>query len=93
MCLIDEINFDMNRSNQHNDRYVITMHTKNVCTNKWMQDHTKKCLQASYHDPDAKYRRSWGSFKRNKGLTQCYSCIKLGHLAKECSGGKPSCLC
>jgi hypothetical protein len=50
-------------------------------------------LQASYHDSGAQYRRSWGSFKRKRGLTLCYSCRKLGHLPKEFPGGKPSCLC
>jgi hypothetical protein len=35
----------------------------------------------------------WGSFKRKRGLTLGYSCIKPGHLAKECPGRRPSCLC
>jgi hypothetical protein len=30
MELIDERNFDMNRSDKYNDRYVIPMHRKNV---------------------------------------------------------------
>jgi hypothetical protein len=90
--LIDEIKFDMNRSDKHNDIYVIPIHRKNVWTNKWMQDPRKKFLQASYFDPDAQYRRSWGSFKRKRGLTLCYSCRKLGHIDKECPGGKPNCL-
>ena len=52
-ALIDERKFDMNKSNKHNDRYVIPMHRKNVWTNKWMQDPRKNFLQASYHDPTA----------------------------------------
>jgi hypothetical protein len=92
-ALIDERKFDMNRSDKNNDRYVIPMHRKNVWTNKWMQDPRKNFLQASYHDPSAQYRRGWGSFKRKRGLTLCYSCRKPGHLAKECPGGRPSCLC
>jgi hypothetical protein len=39
------------------------------------------------------YRKSWESFKRKRGLTLCYSCRNLGHLAKECPGRRPSCLC
>jgi hypothetical protein len=92
-ALIEERKFDMSRSDKHNDRYVIPMHRKNVWTNKWMQDPRKNFLQANYHDPGAQYRRSWGSFKRKRGLTLCYGCRKPGHLAKDCPGGKPSCLC
>jgi hypothetical protein len=92
-ALIDERKFDMSRSDKNSDKYVIPMHRKNVWTNKWMQDPRKNCLQASYHDPSAQYRRSWGSFKRKRGVTLCYSCRKPGHLAKECPGGRPSCLC
>jgi hypothetical protein len=87
-ALLDERKFDMN-----NDRYVIPMHRKNVWTNRWMQDPRKNLLQASYHDPGAQYRKSWGSFKRKRGLTLCYSCRKPGHLAKECPGGRTNCLC
>jgi hypothetical protein len=43
-ALIEENVFDMNRSDKHNDRYVIPMHRKNVWTNKWMQDPRKNCL-------------------------------------------------
>jgi hypothetical protein len=75
-ALIDEIKFDMNKYDKHNDRYVIPMHRKNVWTNKWMQDPRKNFLQVSYHDPSAQYRRGWGSFKRKRGLTLCYSCRK-----------------
>jgi hypothetical protein len=88
-ALIDERKFDMKRS----DRYVIPMHRKNVWTNKRMQDPRKKFLQASYHNPSAQYRRGWGSFKRKRGLTLRYSCRRPEHLAKECTGGIPSCLC
>jgi hypothetical protein len=88
-ALINERRLDMNRS----DRYVIPMHRKNVWTNKWMQDPRKNFLQASYHDPGAQYRRSWGTFRRKRGLTLCYSCRRPGHLAKEFPGGRPSCLC
>jgi hypothetical protein len=58
-----------------------------------MQDPWKNFLQASYHDPGVQYRKSWGSFKRKRGLTLCYSCRKLGHLAKECPSGRRNCLC
>jgi hypothetical protein len=34
-----------------------------------------------------------GQLKRKRGLTLCYSCRKLGHLDKECPGGRTSCLC
>jgi hypothetical protein len=67
-ALLDERKFDMNRSDKYSDRYVIHMHRKNVWTNKWMQDPRKIFLQDSYHDPGAQYRRSWGSFKRKRGL-------------------------
>jgi hypothetical protein len=92
-ALKDERKFDMNRFDKYNDRYVIPMHRKNVWTNKWMQDPRNNFLQASYHDPGAQYRRSWGSFKRKRGLTLCYSCRRSGHLAKEFPGGRSSCLC
>jgi hypothetical protein len=38
MALIEERRFDMSRSDKNSKRYVIPMHTKNVWTNKWMQD-------------------------------------------------------
>jgi hypothetical protein len=43
-ALIDERRFDMSRSDDKSERYVIPMHRKNVWTNKWMQDPRKKCL-------------------------------------------------
>jgi hypothetical protein len=92
-AFIDERKFDMNRSDKYNDRYVIPMHRKNVWTKKWMQDPRKKFLQASHYDPSAQYKKSWGSLKRKRGLNLCYSCKGPGHLAKECPGRKPSCLC
>jgi hypothetical protein len=51
--LIDEIRFDMNRSDKNNEICVIPMHRKNVWTNIWMQDPRKNLLQVSYHDPSA----------------------------------------
>jgi hypothetical protein len=51
--LINEIRFDMSRSDKTSEKYVIPMHRKNVWTNKCMQDPRKKCFQVSYHDPSA----------------------------------------
>jgi hypothetical protein len=90
---LDEINFDLSRSDRNNERYVIPMHRKNVWTNEWMQDPRKIFLQVSYYDPSAQYRKYWGSFKRKRGLNLCYSCRRPGHLAKEFPGRRPSCLC
>jgi hypothetical protein len=92
-ALIDERRFDMHRFDKNSEKYVIPMHRKNVWTNKWMQDPRKNYLQVSYYDPSAQYRKTWGSFKIKRGLTLYYSCRKLGHLAKECPGRRPSCLC
>jgi hypothetical protein len=82
----------MNRYDKNNERYVIHMHRKNVWTNEWMQDPRKKFLQASHYDPSVQYKKSWGSLKRKRGLTLCYSCRRPGHLAKEFPRRKPSCL-
>ena len=91
--LIDERKFDMNRPGKYSDRYVIPMHRKNVWTNKWMQDPIKSFLQASHHGNGAQYIRIWGTSKRKRGLTLCYSCKRPRHIAKECSGRRPSFLC
>jgi hypothetical protein len=87
-ALIYEKIFDMN-----NEIYVIPMHRKNAWTNKWMKDPRKNLFQVSSYDPSVQYRRSWGSFKRKRGLTLCYSCQRTGHLAKEFPSRRPSCLC
>jgi hypothetical protein len=83
----------MNRSDKNSDRYVIPMHRKNVWNNKWMQDPRKNLLQVNSYDPNAQYRRGWGSFKRKRGLTLCYHCRRPGHISKEFHGRRPSCLC
>ena len=90
---LEERRFDMSRSDRNNERYVIPMHRKNVSTKKWMQDLRKTFLQVSYYDPSAQYRKGWGSFQRKRRLTLCYNCRRLGHLAKECLGKRPSYLC
>ena len=91
-ALIDEIKFDMNRSNKYSDRYVIPMHRKNVWTNKWMQDPRICFLQASHHDPSVQSRRSWGTSKWMRGLTLCYSCRRPRHLSREFPRRRLSCL-
>jgi len=91
--LIDERRFDMSRFDKNSEIYVIPMHRKNSWTNKWMQDPRNNFLQVSYHDPSMQYRKGWGSFKKKRGLTLYYSCRRLGHIAKECPGKRPSCLC
>ena len=92
-ALIDERIFGLSRSYKNSERYVIPMHRENVWTNKWMQDPRKNFLQVSYCDPSAQYIKCWGSFKRKREATICYSCRSSGHLAKECPGRRPSCLC
>jgi hypothetical protein len=49
--LIDERRFDMTRSDNNSERYVIPMHRKNVWTNKWMQDPRNNLLQVISYDP------------------------------------------
>jgi hypothetical protein len=58
-----------------------------------MQDPRNNFLRVRYCDPSAQYTKGWGSFKRKRGLTLCYSCRRLRHLAKECPRRGPSCLC
>jgi hypothetical protein len=50
-------------------------------------------LQVQHCDPSVQYRRGWNSFKIKRGLTLCYNCRRPGHLAKECPGIGPICLC
>jgi hypothetical protein len=71
------------------------MHRKNFWTTKWMQEPRKIfCrLQVHHCDPSAQYRKGWESFKRKRGLTLCYNCRRPGHLAKECPGIGPICIC
>ena len=71
------------------------MHRNNFWTNKWMQEPRKNfCrLQVQHCDPSVQYRRGWGTFKRKRGVTLCYNYRRLGHLAKECPGTSPICLC
>jgi hypothetical protein len=40
-ALIDETRFDMSRSDNNSETYVIPTHRKNVWTEKWMQDPRK----------------------------------------------------
>jgi hypothetical protein len=86
---------DVNKFDRNRERYVIPMHRNNFWTNKWMHEPRKNfCrLQVQHCDPSAQYRKDWGSFKRKRGLTLCYNCKRLGHLAKECPGIGPICLC
>jgi hypothetical protein len=48
---LEERRLDMSRSDKNDERYVIPMHRKNVCNNKWMQDPRNIFLQVSYFDP------------------------------------------
>jgi hypothetical protein len=90
---LEEIIFDLNKSDRVSERYVIPMHRKNFRTNKWMWAPRKNFLQVHHYDPNAQYMKSWGSFKRKRGLTLCYSCRRPGHFSKECPGTGPIFLC
>jgi hypothetical protein len=92
-ALIDERRFDMNRSDENNEIYVIPMHRKNVWTDKWMQDPRNNLLQVNPYNHSVQYGRSWGSFRRKRGLNVCYSCRRPGHLAEKFPRRRPSCLC
>jgi hypothetical protein len=85
---------DLNKFDRNREKYVIPMHRKKFWTNKWMQEPRKNfCrLQVQQCDPNAQYRKDWGSFKRKRGLTLCYNCRRSRHLAKECPGIGPICL-
>ena len=58
-----------------------------------MQDPRKNFLQVSYYDPSVQYRKGWGSFQRKRRLTLFYNCRRLRHIAKECPGKRPGCIC
>jgi hypothetical protein len=90
---LEERIFDMNKSDRNNERYVIPMHRKNFWTNKWMQDPRKNIFHIHHCDPNAQYKKGWGSFKRKRGLTLCYSYRRPRQLAKEFPGTGPICLC
>jgi hypothetical protein len=50
-------------------------------------------LKIQQYDPSAQCRRSWGTFKRKRGLALCYNCRRPRHLAKECPCAGPIFLC
>jgi hypothetical protein len=79
-----EERLDLNKFDRNREIYVIPMHRKNFWTNKSMQELRKNfCRMWVHHcDPSAQYRKGWGSLKINRGLTLCYNCRRLGHLAK-----------
>jgi hypothetical protein len=58
-----------------------------------MQDPRNNFLQVHHYDTNAQYRKGWGSFKRKRGFTLCYSCKRPSHLAKECPSKGPIFLC
>jgi hypothetical protein len=86
---------DLNKFDKNREIYVFPMHRNNFWTNKWTQEPRKNLcrLQVQHCDPSAQYKRGRGSFKRKRGLTMCYNCRRLEHLAKECPGTYPICLC
>jgi hypothetical protein len=86
---------DLSKSNRNEEIYVIPMHRENFWTNKWMQEPRKNfCrLQVQHCDPSVQYKRGWGTFKAKRGVTLCYNCRRLRHIAKECPSIGPICLC
>jgi hypothetical protein len=92
---LEERKFHLNKFDRVSERYVIPMHRNNFWTNKWMQDPKKNIcrLQVHHCDPSVRYIKGWGSFKIKRGLPLCYSCRRPRHLAKECPGVGPTCLC
>jgi hypothetical protein len=90
---LEEKRYDINRSDKNSERNVIPMHINNFWTNKWMQYPRKNFLQVYHYDPSVQYKRGWGLFKRKRGLTLCYNCRRLRHLAKEFLGISPIWLC
>ena len=86
---------DLSKANRNEEIYVISMHRESFWTNNWMREPRKNfCrLQVQHCDPSAQYRRGWGKYKRKRGLTLCYNCRILGHIAKEFHGIGPICLC
>jgi hypothetical protein len=50
-------------------------------------------LQNHHCDPSAQYKKGWGSFKTNRGLTLSYSFRRPRDLAKEFPGRGPIFLC
>jgi hypothetical protein len=84
---------DLSKFNGNEERYVIPMHRKSFWIDKWMQEPRKNFLQVQHCDPNAQYKRDWGTYKRKRGLTLCYNCRRPGHLAMEFLGTGPICLC
>ena len=72
---------------------MLYLYIERTSPNKWMEDPRKSFVQASYHDPGVQYKRSWGTFKRKRGLTLSYSCRRPEQLSKEFPGLRSSFLC